>query len=207
GDVLVDGGLERLVGEALIELRTVEPDVLRVLLQLVLAERALIREELRVVVPKLALRVGAVRRLGRRPRQRVHGERIVAEDETDLVAVGLHHLVDRILRALAERALVVGELDDRDGRLRAAALLRTSRRRDVDDRRTEEHRRLVLLLQLLDERLPSLLRLLLLQVLDDARLDLLERLAAELRLVLVVDLLDVRVARRGRLPRDLGLLE
>src|SRR5205807_2570621 len=106
-DVLVDRRLERLRREALIELAGVETEVLRVLLQLVLAERRLVREELRVVVPELALRVGAVRRVGRRARLRVHRERVVAEDEAYLVAVGLHHLVDDALGALAERALVV----------------------------------------------------------------------------------------------------
>src|SRR5439155_5358716 len=59
------------------------------------------------------------------------------------------------------------------------------------------------LLALLDERRAPLLLVLALQVLDDARLDLLERLAADLRLVLLVDLLDVLVRRLGRLLLDL----
>src|SRR6266446_9279447 len=207
GHVLVDRRLERLVLEALIELGRVEAHVLRVLLQLVLAERGLIGEQSGVILPELALRVGAARGLGGRACLRVHGEREVAVDEPHLGAVVLHHLIDGALGPPAERALVVRELDDGDRRLGAAAALRAAGGGDLDHGRAQRHRRLVRLLELLDEGLAPPLHALLLQVLDDARPDLLERLAPELPLVGVVDLLDLVVGRLGHLGRDLLLLE
>src|SRR5437879_1764615 len=186
GHVLVDRRLERLVLEALIELGRVEAHVLRVLLQLVLAERGLISEQSGVILPELALRVGAARGLGGRTCLRVHGEREVAVDEPHLVAVVLHHLLDGALAPPADRALVVRQLDDGDRRLGAAAALRAAGGGDLDHGRTQLHRHLVRLLELLDEGLAPPLNALLRQVLDDARLHLLERLATELRLVGVV---------------------
>ena len=197
----------RLLRETLVELRAVEADVLRVLLELVLLQRGLIVEELGVVLPELALRVGARGGLRRGPRHRMHRQRVVAKDEPHLVAVRRHHFVHRVLGALAERTLVIRELDDRDRRLHTAAALGTAGGRDVDHGRLEGDGRLVLRLQLVDELPEPLLPALPLQVLDDLRLHLVERLAFQLRLVVVVDFLNLLVGRHRDLVGDLGLPE
>src|SRR5262249_17266396 len=61
-------------------------------------------------------------RLGRERRVRVEVERVVAEEDADVVRVILLDLLERRDDAAAERALEVGELDDVDlGRRRALA--------------------------------------------------------------------------------------
>src|SRR5262245_5794943 len=200
-DVLVDVGLELLVLEALVELRLVEPQLAGECLQPLLAEIGL-RPQLVVVLPELPLRARARRGLGGRPRVRMELEREVAVDEADLVAVGGEHLFHRLFGTLAKGAFVVRELDDGHRRLLGTAR-RSAGGRDVDLRRLQRHGGLVLALQLGDERLLTLAGLLLLQELDDARLHLVERLSLELRLVVVVDLLDIGVRRVRHLRGDL----
>ena len=90
----------------------------------------------------------------------VERQRVVAEDDADLVAVRVEDLLDRVLAALAEGTLVVRELDDRDRRLGAAAALGSSRGRDLDGRRLQLVDGFVLRLELLDERERAALRLL-----------------------------------------------
>ena len=136
----------------------------------------------------------------------MEGQRIVAEHDAHLVAVGLDDLLQGVLPALAERTLVVGERDDGNRRL-GVPDLGTTAGRDLHRGRPQLDARLVLALQLLDERGPASLRLLVLQVLDDLRLHLLEGLALQLLFVLVVDLLDDRVVRGRHLGFDLFLLE
>ena len=127
--VLVDRRRVRLLREALVELRRVEAELLGVRLQLVVAERRLIGEQLLVVLPELALRVGAGGGLRGRPRVRrgtAAGSR--GRRRFTLSPYVVDHLSTDVLGALAERALVVRELDDGDRRVRAAALLGTARR-------------------------------------------------------------------------------
>src|SRR5262245_47540905 len=165
GHVLVDVGLELLLLEALVELGLIEPDLTRELLQRGVAQVGG-REQLVVELPELPL--GSSARGGLRGGScgGVELERKVAVHEADLVAVRVEHLLHGRLRTLAERTLVVGELDDRDRR-RLGAARRPPRRRDLDLRRLECDAGLVLALELGEERFLALGALLLLQELDD----------------------------------------
>jgi hypothetical protein len=103
--------------EAGIELRRVEAETGGGRLQIGDGELLLVGEHRVVHLPELALVVGAQRRLGGFLGVRVDAvERELPEHDADLVAVAAAHLVDRRHDARAERALEVGELDDRHRR-------------------------------------------------------------------------------------------
>ena len=85
-----------------------------------------------------------------------NGQREVAVHEAHLVAVGLHDLLHRHVGALAERTLVVGELDHGHRRIRPAATRRPATGADLDHGWLQRHLGLVLLLQLVDERFLAL---------------------------------------------------
>ena len=74
---------------ARVEARGIEAQVHRVLFEVVDAEPLLVGEQPIVVRPELALLVGALARLGCRPGVRMVGERILAVDEPDPIAVGV----------------------------------------------------------------------------------------------------------------------
>ena len=84
------GELRRI--QTAVESRRVEATVRRVLLERIDLERLLIREQLIVILPELALLAGAVRRLARLERLRVDlRQRKVLPDDAHLVAVRLPH--------------------------------------------------------------------------------------------------------------------
>src|SRR5439155_10616151 len=129
-------GVERLLAlQALLELRDVEPAALRDLRRLggdvVLVDLALLGEETVVHRPELvvALLKTAFRGDGGILGPGVDGgERVILENEANLVAVFLEHLrLDRGVDAAAERTLKVRILDDRHLRVR-----RTARRLAVE---------------------------------------------------------------------------
>ena len=78
-------------------------------------------EEPVVHLPELALLAGGLGGLRRGERVRVERERLVLPDDPHLVAVRALRLVERRADAGAERALEVGEDDDRHRRARVAA--------------------------------------------------------------------------------------
>ena len=73
--------------ERRLELAHVEAELLRVLLEVGALEVLLVGEQLVVHLPELPLRLGRDRRLGRQRRVRVERQRVVAEDDPDLLAV------------------------------------------------------------------------------------------------------------------------
>src|SRR5207245_9060988 len=100
----------------------VESELPRERLQLGVAELLLVREQQIAHLPELALLsrvLGAGRRDGR---ARMSGKREVLEAEAHLAGERAHRLAQRLRRRGAVRTLVVGVLDDGDGRLRLAAL-------------------------------------------------------------------------------------
>src|SRR5512138_2403390 len=204
--VLLDVRRLRPRVEALVELPAVDPgDLARRGLQVGDRELAVRGEELVVHLPVLPLIAGAVRGLGGLGRLLVHRERVVAVHELDLARVRREDVLHRRLGADAERALVVGELDDRHGR--GGGPLRRADRLDGDlgrlVRREEDldpHVLLELVVVLRERRLA----LLVLDEAGDLRLHLIERgelLAAGLGAV--VEGADLVVARLGDLGRDL----
>src|SRR5262249_23636451 len=117
---------ERLVGVAVergLELGHVDAERLGVVLERLALEVLLLGEEPVVVLPDSLLALllpGLLRGLGGERRVLVHGERLVAPDDLELLAVGLLHLGEGGLDARAERALEVGEdLEDDLGLLAA----------------------------------------------------------------------------------------
>ncbi len=115
----------------------------------------------------LALLARAARRLGRAHGVRMHGQREVTAHVPNLArvhVVALHFFENSHVEALAERALVVGELDDRDGRIAAPesgqcahtdlhALVGPHRGGDPgDERRRQALEKLADLAQLVDDR-------------------------------------------------------
>ncbi len=95
-----------------LELAHVEPDLLRVLVEIGPLQVVLVGEHLVVHLPELPLRLGGDGRLGGQRRLGVERQRVMAEVEPHLAVVVLHHLVDGGDDPAAERALEVGELDD-----------------------------------------------------------------------------------------------
>lgn len=91
-----------------------------------------------MVLPELALVIGALSRLGGLLGVLVGAKGEVAENKPDLVSVGLFELVERfITETLAVRSLVVAELYDRH-----LGVCRTPRRGVIDaDRHRWERRR------------------------------------------------------------------
>src|SRR5439155_12962311 len=123
------GGLGR-VHVALVALH-VEADLARHGVHLVLLERVLLAgvvrlEQLVVHLPELALLVRGDGRLGRVGSVRVHGQRVVLEDEPDVGSVAPLDLVQRVDDAAAERTLEVRPLDDGHLGLGAALLRRVT---------------------------------------------------------------------------------
>ena len=167
-------------------------------------ERPGSRHHAAVVLPEPALLAGAARGAGRRHGLGVAVEREVEVDEADLARVALQHLVDHGLRAVAVRALVVGELHDRHGGRGGSGRRRSGRDRDRRTRRVEPDGDLGLAAQLLLERGAPFGDCPLAQDLADPRERLVPRGGAEARLVLLVDLLDV--GRGGRLCLGVDLL-
>ena len=101
-----------------------------VLAKIRVAEGLLILEQQRVVLPELALLLGADRRDRRGSGLRVERiERQMAVDLANLRRVLREHGVDRRLGALAERTLVVAERDDHDRRVGGTARRAERRRR------------------------------------------------------------------------------
>ena len=99
----------------------VEAELLGVALELLALQRVLVREQLLVHLPELALVV----RSSTRPRAAiasvvVEGQRVLLEHDAHVVAVRLDDLLDRAFDAAAERALEVAELHDRHERVRGA---------------------------------------------------------------------------------------
>ena len=70
-----------------------------------------------MVLPELALVGGAERRLGGLRRVRVEAERELPVHQPHLARVAAHHLLHRVVRRAAVRALEVGELHDGDRRV------------------------------------------------------------------------------------------
>ncbi len=126
---------------------------------------------------------------------------IVAIDEVNLGAVRVEHLLHRRMRAEAERALEVRELDELDGRARRT-LRRAVARRDFLARRFERdlHRRLRL--ELVDVPLIGRRAPLLNQERSNRRAHLLECGTLYSRLIGRVPRRHVRVGHRLNLRRD-----
>ena len=117
----VDAALAGAAVERGLELAHVEAELPRVLLEVGALDVLLVGEQLVVHLPELALRLGRQRGLGGQRRVGVERQRVVAEEEPDLVRVLLLDLVHRRNHAAAERTLEVGERDDVDlGRGRSA---------------------------------------------------------------------------------------
>ncbi len=108
----VDARLARMRVERGLELVHVEPNLLGVLLEACPVQRLLVGEHLVVHLPELPLRLGGDGGLGGQRRVVVERQRVVTEEEPDLLGVVLHDLVDRRDHAAAKRALEVRELDD-----------------------------------------------------------------------------------------------
>ena len=155
-----------------------------------------------VKLPELALLGGALRRFGRRARPRMDGQRVMAVDEMDPVAVGIEHLVHGRKRALTERALEIRELDDLDRRA-LRTLGRAVRLRDDLPRRIQHDAR--------RDLRPLTVHILLTRgqrpLLDEEALDrearLIERGALQARLVLLEPRRRFRIGRLGDLRRNL----
>src|SRR5437899_3524111 len=195
--------------EALLEPGAVEAEVLGIALQVVDRELLLVGEhavvQLPELLPALVGRTGA--RLRRLLRERMELEREMAEHQPHLAVVLLHQPLDDRVLAPAVGALEVGELHDGHGRI-----LRPARRTGGGHLHAEKVRlrqgdlHAVLLLQVVNDLGQLIAPLLLLQVGRDALLDLVVRLAAHLRLVLLVELLHLLVAR-GRHHAEQVLVE
>ena len=149
-----------------------------------------------MILPELALVLGAPRRLGRASRLGMKAlEREVAEQVSDLPRIPLEDLLERRLRSLAVRALKVGELHERHSRLcRTPEWRPLGRHGHADDRgRLETDQNLRLRPKRLHEERPTRGDLLLLQVgpdiLSDGGL-----VSAQAGLVRLIDRFDLLVA-------------
>ena len=118
--VLVDLGLEAAAVEVGLELLDVQPEVLGVGLEVLTGQGALVLEELVVHLPELALGAGGQGGLGGGHGVLVEGQRVVAEGDGHLVAIGVQDLLRGRQDAGAEGALELAELDDGDQGLLAA---------------------------------------------------------------------------------------
>src|SRR5208282_2113578 len=110
----------RLV-EARVELGGIQSERLGSRLQIGRRQLALIGEQRVSKLPELVLFVGASRGLRGVKRVRMERQREVHVYEANFVPIFRLQLLQRAFRFLAERALKVGELDDGDGRIFAAA--------------------------------------------------------------------------------------
>src|SRR5207244_476610 len=150
---------------------------------------------------ELALLSGALRRLRGGARVGVIAEREVAIDEVNAIAVRVQHLRDGRIRALAERALEIRELDDFNwGAPRSFG--RAVRRGDRLTRRFDQdaHRRLRL--QRREKLLLRELHPLLRQVRANRVAHLIEWPALDARLVRLIPLRDLDIADRCDLRGD-----
>jgi hypothetical protein len=119
-----DLGLVGALVERRLELVQVELELRGVLLDVGAGHRLLVLEEDVMHLPELALLAGGQRGLGADLGVLVHRQREVLEDDADVLGVGrvLDDLVQHVGELGAERALEVGELDDRDQRLVGAGV-------------------------------------------------------------------------------------
>ena len=124
----VDVEVGRAVGAQRARLRLVRFDLVLGLLRIRVAVEAVqvephgsardVRlEQLVVHLPELALLACGDRRARRERRVRMDGQRVVLEGEADVLAIARLDLLQHFDGAPAERALEIGELDDRDLRL------------------------------------------------------------------------------------------
>src|SRR5262249_54058770 len=97
--------LELVSVDAGIELRRVESQLCSAAFEIGLAKLRRIAEQPVVIRPELSLLRGAGGRLGRRSRVGVVGQGVMTIDESDLVPVGLQHLIHGRRRAQAEGTL------------------------------------------------------------------------------------------------------
>src|SRR5258705_1154052 len=146
-----------------------------------------------MILPELALRVGAARGVSGRHRMRMEAQRKIHEDQLNPVTVLLMDRLHGVLGALAERALKVRELDHRDGRIFWAERgMPGSAHVDIDARRLEQDLGAAVFAQPSYELLVLLLSIALAQRRDQAILDLVVRTGGldrrNLVLVLVVKL-------------------
>ena len=133
--VVVDARLAGVRVERGAERRQIEPQLDGAQLQRRAFEVALIREQPVVHLPELPLHLGGHGSLGRQRGVVVKGEGVVAKQDPDVVGVVPEQLLERGDHAAAERALEVGELDDRHLRRRRTARRPAERDRDPLDRR------------------------------------------------------------------------
>ena len=109
-DLLLDGLVLHVGLESVdVELKFASP-----LLEVLIGERPSVVEQLVVHLPELALLASGFGSDGCRERAIVHGQRVVLERDSDLVAVDLLDLRHRRVDPFAERTLEVGPLDDGD---------------------------------------------------------------------------------------------
>src|SRR3984893_4337430 len=197
--VLFDQRLLLAAVQALVELRGVDPHRLRVSLQVVHRELALVAEHLVVQLPELALVLSAGARFSRFPRERVEIERVVPEHQPHLPVVLLEDAVDHRDLAPAVGALEVAELDD--GHRRVGRAARGALRLHLDARqvrRLERYLDMVLRLEIFEHLAHALAELLLPDALLDPGLQLVERLTRRnLRFVLFVERLRLGVGGFG----------
>lgn len=126
--------------EALVERARIETEIRGEAFQVGRGERALVLENRVVILPELALLVGAKRRLGRGRRLRVIRQREVTIDEANFVAVSLFNLLKGRTDPCAERSLKVRVLDDRDLSVRRPLDPLVSRDGDRNPRGLESNR-------------------------------------------------------------------
>src|SRR5437660_4579107 len=197
--VLVDERLLLAAVEALVEFHRVEPERLRMILQILDRQLLLIAEHLVVHLPELALVGGAGARLRGLGSEGMDVERIVAKHQPHLPVVFLHQPLDHRSFAAAVGTLEIAEFDD--GHLGAARSARRPLGLHFDARklgRLERHLHVVLLAQLIEHLAHVLAPLLLLDHALAPRLEVLAGLPLRhLALVLLVERLDLVVARVG----------
>src|SRR6266540_4237070 len=120
GAILLHPRLHRLRRHILTELRDVEADLLGRLLDLGRRQLVLLVPQLVLELPELPLLLRRDRGLGGEPRVGVLGQRVMLEVKLHVRAVLVDDLAQNRLESPAVRALVVGELDKRNLRGRAA---------------------------------------------------------------------------------------
>src|SRR3984957_3960943 len=106
--------------ETSVELGGIHPERLGGNLEISGGQLALIGEQSVVERPEFSLIVGTSRGLGGVKRMRMERQREIHVHYANLVAIFVVQLFQSALRRLAERALKIGELDDRDRRVLAA---------------------------------------------------------------------------------------
>lgn len=202
GEIGLDAGGVPAGGEALVEAGGVETEGGGLRLEGIDAQIPLIGEHRVVHLPELPFLLGAEGGLGGLQRVGVHRQRQVTEDDPDLLAVGRADLVEGGVHPGAERALELGELDDRHRGVGGA--LRRAVGADPHAMRLEEDPHLVLLAQRRKEVGAGLAATLGGEELLDLRRDRLLGAAAEAALVRLVPGVHVGVGDGLDLGGDLG---